>query len=119
MQIGNLRKKVTFQHKVVSGKNSAGEDQFTWVPFSPSIVRSASIKPTAGEEVRESRAISSVVSYSIMVRYDSQVNTIVAESHRIVENDTGKAFAIHAILNHDNRNEWLEFFCSEGAKDKS
>lgn len=116
MQPGNLRTPVIFQEKSAS-KDSRGQDVHTWVPFSPTIKRSASIKPIRGREVMEARAVSSELLVSIMVRYDSDTAAITPELHRVVEQETGIAYAIHAVSNIDNRNEWLEFSCSEGLKD--
>lgn len=117
--IGNLRDRVTFQKKSTS-KDSSGQDVHTWVNFSPSIVRSASIKPLKGQESVQADAVFSQTLISIMVRYDPEVATIGAE-HRIIEHEKSpnKVYAIKAPpMNHNNRNQWIEFTCSEGLQDR-
>jgi len=118
MLVGNLRHRVTFKKKQTS-KDSSGQDVHTWVTFSPSIVRSASIKPIKGQESVEARGVYSQVLFSIMVRYDPETATITND-HRIDETDDAtRIFAIHNVINIEERNEWLEFWCSEGLQDRN
>ena len=116
MMVGNLRHQVTFQQKQTS-KDSTGQDVHTWVAFSPTIIRSASIKPLRGQELVEARKIGTEVLVSIMVRYDPEVITIGHEHRMIMTADSSRKFAIHAVINHEERNRWVEFWCSEGLQD--
>lgn len=121
MMVGNLRHRITFQKKQVT-KDATGQDVHTWVDFSPDITRSGSIKPIKGQELVEARKISSQVLISIMVRYDPEVSVITG-AHRIVRYDENSPlaitnkYAIHAVMNHEERDRWLEFWCSEGLQD--
>ena len=119
MQVGNLRQRITFQKKTFSGKDSSGEDTYTWTDFSPTIVRSASIKPIKGQELIEARATHNQTLISIMVRYDPEVSEVGTE-HRIIEHEDSPVtiYAIHAVMNHDMRDRWVEFWCSEGLLDQ-
>jgi len=117
MQVGNLRHRVTFQKKSTS-KDSSGQDVHTWVNFTPTIVRSASIKPLKGQESVEAGAVYAQRLISIMVRFDPQVATI-GEEHRIIEHEDSPitVYAIHSVMNIDERDKWVEFTCSEGLQD--
>lgn len=117
MQIGKLRHRIKFQTKQYS-KASTGQDEHTWVDMSPVVERSASIKPFKGTEVVEARGEFNELLVSIMLRYDPEVAAITA-SERIVRLDESPArvYAIQAIINHNEGDRWLEFWCSEGIKD--
>jgi len=117
MQVGNLRHRITFRKKSAT-KDSAGQDVHTWVNFSPSIVRSASIKPLKGQETVHADAVVDQNLISIMVRYDPEVATIRAE-HQIIRHEDSPitVYAIHSIMNRDERDRWVEFTCSEGLQD--
>ena len=117
MQVGNLRHRVTFQTKSTV-QDSTGQGVHTWADSSPILTRSASIKPLKGQELIEARRVESLVLISVMVRYDPAVAEITAED-RIVRTDHSpmKIYAIHAVINHEERDRWLEFWCSEGLQD--
>lgn len=122
MQIGNLKDRITFQRKSFSGKASTGQDLYTWADFSPTIVRSASIKPIKGDEIVEARGTRVRVQHSIMVRYDPEVAT-VSEQDRIIEHEDSPVtvYSIHAIMKrrgvYEVGDKWLEFWCTQGLQD--
>jgi head-tail adaptor len=118
MRVGNLRWRVTFQKKSIV-KDSAGQDVHTWIAFTPSIVRSASIKPLKGAELSEARSIQSQVLTSIMVRYDPEV-ALIGHEHRIIEHESSpnEIYAIHSVIPlRADGYRWLEFWCSTGLQD--
>lgn len=117
MQIGQLDRRITFQH-ATTVKDSSGQDIKTWVPFSPTVIRSASIKPLQGREVFEARTVTAETPLSIVVRYDSDTNSIDPELHRIVENESGDVYAIHSKSDYRLEHRWIEFWCSKGMKDQ-
>jgi len=109
---------VTFQSKSVV-KDSSGQDVHTWGDAaSPALIRSASIKPIKGREFVEARAVGSEVLISIMVRYDPEVALIDHDDRIIRTDDPTRIYAIHAVINHEERDRWLEFWCSEGKQDQ-
>lgn len=119
MRIGRLRHRITFQQKSTS-KDSTGQDVHSWVNFSPTLTRSASIRPFKGKELVEARGVQSEIQTSIMVRYDSET-ALVDHDDRIVRtrsDGTQTFYAIHAVINHFERDRWLEFWCSVGLQDQ-
>lgn len=118
MQVGKLRHRITFQRKAVSGKASSGQDIYTWSDFSPSIIRTASIKPIKGQEGVEARAVYNQSLVSIMVRFDPEVATVTAADRIIQTDDNSRIYAIHNIMNHEEQDRWVEFWVSEGLQDK-
>lgn len=119
MRIGNLRHRVRFQQKSTT-KDSTGQDVYTWVDFDTTLTRSASIKPFKGKELVEARGVYSEVQTSIMVRYDSETK-LVDFDDRIVHtrsDGTQSIYAIYAVINHYERDRWIEFWCSEGLQDE-
>ena len=109
MQIGLLRKRVTFQTRNTA-TDAYGAQVNTWVDL---VTVYASIEPLSGGELYAAQSVQSEVSHNITVRYRPElaVPKIVA-AMRVVYGT--RIFNLQASINTEERNRHLTIKASEG-----
>lgn len=110
MQIGTLRRRVTFQTRS-NAVDSFGQQITTW---SDAFTTWASIEPLSAREMFAAQAVHSEISHRITVRYRLEfANPTAVAAVRAVSD--GRIFNIHGAIDTDGRRRWLELSVTEGA----
>ena len=104
MRIGRLRHRLELQEKSVTGRDSFGAEQITWV--TKQIVW-GSIEPLSGNEYFAAKQTQAAISHRVKIRYNSAINT----KWRIKFGT--RIFEIESIINRNERNEEQTLICSE------
>jgi SPP1 family predicted phage head-tail adaptor len=105
MPIGTLRKRVTLQAETPTSDGSGGY-ALAWTNVATAW---AEIKPISGKKIFIDGHLEGHVTHHVTMRYQSGVTTDM----RLTYN--GRVFNIHAVLNTDESNRWLELLVEEGA----
>lgn len=104
MEAGKLRHRVTIQ-QATDGRDAVGGATLTWSTFQANFP--VAIIPRSGREAEFGGRVSANVSHRIEGRYI----TGVTPKMRIVKGD--RVFNIESILNVDERNREMHFYCKE------
>ena len=103
---GRLDKRIAF-HKLVVTHDDYGDAVETWeLDFN----RRAEVRPLSGNEPYVNQQRLPEADYLVITRYDSETKTITPK-HRIIFN--GKTLEIESIINVEEDNKELRFFCLE------
>lgn len=107
LDAGTLDKRVTIQSQSRSDDGGGGAT-ITWPDVGLWWV---SISTTGGREFARAQQVQPELTHEIRGRY----RTDVTSTHRLfyVSNNVRRAFAIHAVINPEERNEQLVLYCSE------
>ena len=106
MHIGPLRKQVAVQQELPT-PDGAGGYALSWVTVAATW---AEITPMAGREVFIDGHNESHVTHKITLRWRSDI-TITADMRILYNNRT---FNIRAVINTDERNQFIEILADEG-----
>jgi SPP1 family predicted phage head-tail adaptor len=105
MNVGKLRKRVQLQH-LARNQDSFGEA----VPsYSTYATVWASVEPLQGRELEHAQQISAEVTHRVTIRY----NAAVTPEHRVLYGT--RILEIEAVINPEERNEYLVLMCKEAA----
>ena len=100
---GNLRHRVAIQTESTA-VDSYGEPTASW---STDETVWASIEPTSGNEVDIGEGQAGIITHRIFMRYTANATV----SKRLLFG--ARVFGIVSVLNHEERNEFLELRCKE------
>lgn len=103
---GKLRHRVDIETKVKT-PNGSGGSTLTWSAITASKIR-AFIKPISGNERLQGMRLESDVTHRVFMRYRDDFTA----ADRI--NYNGRLMQIRAVLNIEERNQWLELYVVEG-----
>lgn len=103
---GKLRNRIDIESPVTA-PNGSGGSTVVWTAITASKIR-AYIKPISGAERLQAMRLESDITHRVFIRYRSDFTA----ASRI--NYNGRLFQIRAILNLEERNQWLELYAVEG-----
>ena len=103
IRAGTLRHKITIQSQT-SSTDSYGEPSDTWASGNSVW---ASIEPLSGTEKDVGEGLVGIVDTKIIIRYDSSATP----KKRLLFGS--RVFGIEAVINHDERNDYMTLFCQE------
>ena len=104
MRVGELRRQVTIQAEAPSA-DAGGGYALAWISVATVW---ASITPLSGTERFNDAGLQSQVSHRVRIRYLADVTADM----RILYGT--RLFNIHAVLNTDESNRWLDLLVEEG-----
>lgn len=107
MRSGLLRHYITFQRETVSGTGDRGQATTAWAVVSGSSIVNASVETLSGRELEIARQVHPEADTKITCRWRPGIR----ETDRI--NFAGRLFNIGWINNIDQRNRYLELYCTE------
>lgn len=107
MATGDMTQRVTIQRESDLTLDTRG--QIVSAPLNVATVW-AQIRPLAGDELSQARALAMQASHEVTIRYSSDVAGIRADYWLIWG---AKRLDISGVVNPDNRNEWLVLSCGE------
>lgn len=107
MAAGALRKRVAFQRESSTADNGGGSAT-TWQTF---LTVWGGFTPERSRERIESGRIESAVAGRLTVRSSAQSRTVTTANRVLIDN---VAYDIHAIINPDQRNKYLEMTVEMG-----
>ena len=113
MRTGDLRRRVAIQSRSVT-LDSWGQQIAAWDDVLTNCP--AAIEALAGNERLVALQIHSEITHKVTIRYNAAFS-IPADvgSWRITY--ASRIFNIHAAMNPDEKNRWIEIMCSEGLND--
>lgn len=109
MTAGAMRDRLRFE-KRVEIEDGAGNTVGDWAS---QFVRSAEIRPLKGTESVIAARLQGTQPALVMVRFDSQTETITPE-WRAVDTRDGTIYAIQTAADMERRREWITMMCVAG-----
>ena len=103
-RIGKLRSQVTLQTNTQT-RDAGGGYADSWAGTATLWAR---IEPLSGRERLAAQQIEDTVTHRVTIRYRSGVSAQQRIAFGV------RVFNIRAVLDVDERNEWLELLCEEG-----
>ncbi len=107
MRIGQLRKRVAIQAES-STPDGAGGYTLGWATVATVW---ADINPVTGNEAFVAQHLEGHITHRITLRWQSGVT--ITSDMRVLYGS--RLFNIHAVLNNDERNQWIELLVEEGS----
>ena len=106
MRLGHLRHQITLQQET-QVPDGAGGYALGWTPVATVW---GDISPLSGREVFVGHALQGLVTHRVTLRYIPGLTVTIGMS--LVSNT--RSYKIHAVLNTDARNRWLELLVEDG-----
>ena len=106
MRIGQLNKRITLMYKT-SVDDGMGGVTVTDVSVEPDVW--AAIWPASAKEIIQANSTAMIITHRVRIRYRADING----TWKVKYGD--RYFAIIAIVNPEERNEWLDLLCKEAA----
>ena len=106
-QPGELIHCLGIDHKVVTGQDGHGQDIYTWQEQTRAYGR---VEPLQGRDVEYAKQLYHLATLRVTLRYTDKLTT----TSQFTFGD--RILSVGYVLNLEERCEWMQALCSEGAE---